>query len=167
MTTSTVDYDAAGNQTLYSPHTLAYDAENRLISMTHTSSGSGTYLYDGQGRRVKKTWTAGGGTAEDTYYVYDIAGNLAAEYGTSSNPTPAPPATLYPFTDMLGSVRAVADAAGTVVECYDYLPFGRMLSASDNGRATLGCHPSSPDTAIGGRTSQKCPASTIIPVDDN
>ena len=133
MTTSTVAYDAAGNQTLYSPHTLAYDAENRLKSMTHASSGSGTYLYDGEGRRVKKTWTPGGGTAQDTYYVYDIAGNLAAEYGTASNSTPSPPATLYPFTDMLGSVRAVTDAAGTVVECYDYLPFGRMLSASDLG----------------------------------
>ena len=74
MTTSTVAYDAAGNQTLYSPHTLAYDAENRLKSMTHASSGSGTYLYDGQGRRVKKTWTPGGGTAQDTYYVYDHRG---------------------------------------------------------------------------------------------
>ncbi len=158
MTTSTVAYDAAGNQTLYSPHTLAYDAENRLFSMTHASSGSGTYLYDGQGRRVKKTWTAGGGTAQDTYYVYDIAGNLAAEYGTASNPdaaTPPPPATLYPFTDMLGSVRAVTNAAGTVVECYDYLPFGRMLSSSDNGRSTLGCHPSPSDTEIDSDVSQK------------
>ncbi len=153
MTTSTVDYDAAGNQTLYSPHTLAYDAENRLFSMTHASSGSGTYLYDGQGRRVKKTWTAGGGTAQDTYYVYDIAGRLAAEYGTASNPDAATPATLYPFTDMLGSVRAVTNAAGTVVECYDYLPFGRMLNSSDNGRSAT-CHPD-PDTEIDSDVSQK------------
>ena len=152
MTTSTVAYDAAGNQTLYSPHTLAYDAENRLKSMTHASSGSGTYLYDGQGRRVKKTWTPGGGTAADTYYVYDIAGNLAAEYGTGTAP---PSGTIYPFTDMLGSVRAVTDAAGTVVECYDYLPFGRMLSASDNGRITLGCHPPSPDSSLDSDVSQK------------
>ena len=154
MTTSTVAYDAAGNQTLYSPHTLAFDAENRLFSMTHASSGSGTYLYDGQGRRVKKTWTPGGGTAADTYYVYDIAGNLAAEYGTASNSNTPPPATLYPFTDMLGSVRAVTDAAGTVVECYDYLPFGRMLSSSDNSRSTS-CHPADPDTAFDSDVSQK------------
>ncbi len=153
MTMSTVDYDAAGNQTLYSPHTLAYDAENRLFSMTHASSGSGTYLYDGQGRRVKKTWTPGGGTAADTYYVYDISGRLAAEYGTASNPAPATPATLYPFTDMLGSVRAVTDAAGTVIECYDYLPFGRMLNSSDNERPAS-CHPD-PDTEIDSDVSQK------------
>ena len=148
-------YDKTGNQTMYSPYTLAYDAENRLKSMTHTTSGSGTYLYDGEGRRVKKTWTPGGGTAEDTYYVYDIVGNLAAEYGTASNSNTTPPATLYPFTDMLGSVRAVTNAAGTVVECYDYLPFGRMLSASDNGRITLGCHPPSPDSSLDSDVSQK------------
>ena len=39
MTVPTVAYDAAGNQTMYSPYTLAYDAENRLISMINTSSG--------------------------------------------------------------------------------------------------------------------------------
>ncbi len=144
-------YDTAGNQILYSPYALVYDAENRLFSMTHASSGSGTYLYDGQGRRVKKTWTPGGGTAEDTYYVYDIVGNLAAEYGAGTAP---PSGTVYPFTDILGSVRAVTDAAGAVIECYDYLPFGRMLSSSDNGRSAL-CHPPTPDTALDGDVSQK------------
>ena len=145
-------YDAAGNQTMYSPYTLAYDAENRLKSMTHTTSGSATYLYDGAGRRVRKTWTPGGGTAEDTYYVYDIVGNLAAEYGTGTAP---PSGTLYPFTDILGSVRAVTDAAGAVIECYDYLPFGRMLSASDNGRIDAGCHPPTPDASLDSDVSQK------------
>ena len=158
MTVPTVGYDAAGNQTRYSPYTLVYDAENRLISMTSASSGSGTYLYDGESRRVKKTWTPTGGAAQDTYYVYDIAGNLAAEYGAGSTSTPgtqAPAYPLYPFTDMLGSVRAVTDAVGAVLECYDYLPFGRILGSSDNGRAALGCHPSSPDASLASKTSQK------------
>ena len=56
---------------------------------------------------------------------------------------------------MLRSVRAVTNATGAIVERYDYLPFGRMLSASDNSRNTPGCHPANPDTTIGGRTSQK------------
>ena len=30
-----------------------------------------------------------------------------------------------------------------------------MLSSSDNGRSALNCHPPTPDTVIGGRTSQK------------
>ena len=143
-------YDATGNQTMYSPYTLTYDAENRLASMTSTSSGFGTYLYNGEGRRVKKIWTPGGGAAQETYYVYDSAGNLAAEYGTGSTSTTA---TVYPFTDMLGSVRAVTDATGAVIECYDYLPFGRMLSSSDNLRPS--CHPASPDTSLDSETSQK------------
>ena len=100
---------------------------------------------------MRKTWTLGGGTAEETYYVYDIAGKLAAEYGTGSNTAAA---TVYPFTDMLGSVRAVTDGNGAVLECYDYLPFGRMLSSSDNQRSAS-CHPSSPDTALDSETSQK------------
>ena len=120
--------------------------------MTSTSSGSGTYLYDGEGRRVRKTWTPGGGAAQDTYYVYDIAGKLAAEYGTGSNTAAA---TVYPFTDMLGSVRAVTDATGAVIECYDYLPFGRLLSAADNERRNLGCHPPNPDTSLDSEVSQK------------
>ena len=36
-----------------------------------------------------------------------------------------------------------------------HLPFGRLLSASDNGRATLGCHPASPDSSLDSRASQK------------
>ena len=156
MTVPTVDYDGAGNQIEYSPYGLTYDAENRLISMRSLISGSGTYLYDGEGRRVRKSWTPGGGATEETYYIYDIAGNLAAEYGTGSNPAPnppPPPATVYPFTDMLGSVRAVTNADGAVLECYDYLPFGRMLGSSDNQRSS--CHPTSPDTSLDSETAQK------------
>ncbi len=158
LVTPEIDYDAAGNQDKYSPWALGYDAENRMISITKLQSlpsvvvGEGTYTYDGEGRRVKKVWTPPGGAAEDTYYVYDIAGNLAAEYGTGTAPASG---TAYPFTDMLGSVRAVTDATGTVVECYDYLPFGRLLSASDNGRVTLGCHPSSPDASLDSKIAQK------------
>ena len=157
-TTPSIGYDGAGNQTKYSPWELGYDAENRIISITKTPSmpsvtvGEGTYAYDGEGRRVKKVWTPPGVAAEETYFVYDPAGNLAAEYGTG--PASAS-GTAYLFADMLGSVRAVTDADGVVQECYDHLPFGRLLSASDNGRDTLGCHPASPDSSLDSRAPQK------------
>ena len=163
MTVSTVAYDAAGNQTMYTPYTLTYDAENRLISMRSLINGAGTYRYDGEGRRVRKSWTPGGGAAQDTYYVYDIAGNLAAEYGTELTSTTATEdgagststaATVYPFTDMLGSVRAVTDGNGAVIECYDFLPFGRLLSSSENQRLALNCHPQNPDSALDTKASQ-------------
>jgi RHS repeat-associated protein len=148
---NTEGYDAAGNQTTYLAENLVYDAENRLTSMTGPVTGTASYGYDGEGRRVTKTWTPpGGGLSQSTFYVYDTAGNLAAEYGTEPNPATG---TAYLFSDMLGSVRAITDAAGTVTECYDYLPFGRMLSSDDNDRG--GCHPGSPDAEIDSDVSQK------------
>jgi len=40
-----------------------------------------------------------------------------------------------------------------VMECYDYLPFGRLLSSSDNGRGA--CHPPNPDDQINSEIPQK------------
>ena len=67
-------------------------------------------------------------------YVYDAQGQLAAEYSTQ---VASASGTSYPFTDVLGSVRAVTNSTGTMVECYDYLPFGRLLV--DKQRNT-GCY---------------------------
>ena len=55
---------------------------------------------------------------------------------------------------MLGSVRTITDASGAVKECYDYLPFGRMLTSGDNLRNSAGCYPTAPDPADS-RASQK------------
>jgi RHS repeat-associated protein len=78
---------------------------------------------------------------------------LAAEY---SNQSPASTGASWMFTDMLGSVRAITSESRDVVECYDYLPFGRMLSSADNGRSAVGCHPANPDTQLAASaTSQK------------
>ena len=142
-------YDAAGNQLTYNGYTFEYDADgqNTVVRVTSSNVVYITNAYDGEGRRVKKTES--GAT---TYYVYDAFGRLAAEY-TPDTPVPG---TSYAFTDMLGSVRAVTSSAGALQECYDYLPFGRMLSSSDNGRGTAGCYPSSANTtSVTSRMSQK------------
>jgi RHS repeat-associated protein len=122
--------DGRGNLNQYNPHTLSYDAENRLIRTTSASSGALDFSYDGEGRRVKKVST--GGTAVTTYYVYDAFGNLAAEYGGAGSDTE----TKYLFTDHLGSTRVKSGATGQVMTRHDYLPFGRQLSAVDSGRTT-------------------------------
>jgi RHS repeat-associated protein len=149
-------YDAAGNQTSYDPRTMAYDAENRMIRATSANNGSESYIYDGDGRRVKKNWSPNGGSPQVTTYVYDANGQLAVEY---TNQIAAATGTSWMFTDILGSVRAVTGEkpqSGTapMTECYDYLPFGRMLSSSDNGRNT-GCFPASPDFTLASIESQK------------
>ena len=64
------------------------------------------------------------------------------------------PGTLYVHTDLLGSTRMVTSASGAVLECYDYLPFGRMLGSGINSRNN-GCYPTNPDAQINSRLPQK------------
>jgi YD repeat-containing protein len=53
-------YDNAGNITAdpATGGTMAYDAEKRLLTATNSNS-SGTYAYDGEGKRVKRTLAGG------------------------------------------------------------------------------------------------------------
>jgi len=52
-------------------------------------------------------------------------------------------------------MRAITSESAAVTECYDYEPFGRLLSSSDNGRGVVGCHPAAPDTQLASRAPQK------------
>jgi RHS repeat-associated protein len=86
-------------------------------------------------------WTTGGVVAT-TYYVYGLDGQLAAEY---SSETPDV-RWRYVFADLLGNIRAVSDdpssGDASLIECYDYLPFGQQIQATDgsgNTRSGLAC----------------------------
>ncbi|HXP07491.1 MAG TPA: RHS repeat-associated core domain-containing protein, partial [Acidobacteriaceae bacterium] len=119
-------YDGAGNTTSALGDTAAYDAENRLISMTEPPSlGSSveTYAYDGNGQRVLKVAPG----AVDTLYVYDVFGHLAAEYTTAG--VVAVCQTCFLTYDHLNSVRMVTDRASppNVISRHDYLPFGQEV----------------------------------------
>jgi len=93
LTVSTVThYYAAGNQTVVGGYSSTFDAEGRLTSNT-INSATTSYIYDGEGQRVAKltcptaspcdiTTT---GAVVQTIYVYDAAGNLAAEYSSISS----------------------------------------------------------------------------------
>ena len=123
-------YDAAGNQTaLTGGRTFTYDAENRLTATAQPNMDPISYAYDGDGRRVVKN--VGSAT---TVYVYDAAGNLAAEYGA-----PTDSGTQYVTADALGSTRLTTDSSGTVKKCYDYYPFGEEIAAGVGGRGS--CFP--------------------------
>jgi len=120
-------YDTAGNQTALSLRSFTYDGENRLLTSSQPSMGAITYAYDGEGQRVQKT--VGGAT---TVYVYDGAGQLAAEYSTAA---PVVSGTQYVVADTLGSTRLLLDSAGLVAERFDYLPFGEEIPAGVGNRA--------------------------------
>jgi RHS repeat-associated protein len=147
-------YDAAGNLIYYAPRTLAYDAENRMISATATGADNEYFAYDGDGRRVQKTWVPLSGPTKVTTYVYGASG-IAAEY---TNESAASTGTSWMFTDLLGSVRAVtgdkpSSGSAVITESYDYLPFGRMLSSYDN-RSGLS-YPATPDSSLSNVESPK------------
>ena len=133
-------YDSAGNQTTVAGDKYTYDAENRLLSAFPQNSGTTSYAYDGEGRRVWKT-----STAATTEYAYDASGALAAEY---SNLQPTQLGTEYMSADHLGSTRLITDAVGNVVKRYDYLPFGQEIPSGVGGRSTgygSNVYPTMPD----------------------
>src|SRR5712692_5673678 len=123
-----------------------------------TVNGStANYSYDGDGRRVQKVTPSG-----TTTYVYDAAGQLAAEYSTVANTTSGPE---YVTADHLGSTRLVTDGNGALKKCFDYLPYGEEIP---NGYAerTADCfgpmatYPTSPDILSQKFTSKERDAET-------
>lgn len=115
----TVRHDAAGNMNSH-PNlgALKYDAEGRQVGV-----GTTVYGYDGEGRRVKKTVSGA-----VTYYVYDGAGQLMAEYGGGN----ATAGRRYVTVDHLGSTRVMTDGSGVVTGRCDYRPFGELMLASQS-----------------------------------
>ncbi len=118
-------------------NTYTYDEQNRLIQMQN-SSHTATYEYDAFNRRVSKTVD---GTT--TYFVYD--GSEVIEEYNSSNVLQADyvmgrgidevltmdrsSTTYYYHYDGLNSVRNITNSSGTVLETYDYNPYGQITTS--------------------------------------
>ncbi len=142
-------YDAAGNLVKTKPITLqpenrVYDAENRMI--TATLGATSHYVYDGDGRRVRRILPTG-----EFWQVYGIDGELLAEYqwnGSTASlkkeygyrdgqllvvadptETNANKRVQWLIADHLGTPRMVVDKTGSLsgVTRHDYLPFGEEL----------------------------------------
>ena len=137
-------YDAAGNIMNMGgtpARSFTYDGENRQVSATIVSA-TASYVYDGSGQRVSKT-----AAGQTTYFAYDAFGNLAAEYPTSTSPSPCGTPPCYFSVDHLGSTRLITDSASPAnVRRYDFLPFGQEIGAGTNGRTTAVGYLASPDT---------------------
>jgi len=126
-----------------------------VISATSAVNGNESYLYDGDGRRVRKTWTPNGGAAQVTAMSTDSTDSLPPNTRIKSV-RPRYGLAVYRFARQCSRGHREKPQAGSAVvtECYDYLPFGRILSSSDNGRNTA-CYPSNPDYALTSAESQK------------
>lgn len=123
------EYDLAGNVSRDAQNrTFAYDPENHQIAYNGgaviNNGDSASYSYDGDGKRVKKQV---GGSMTSTVFVYNITGQLAAEYTDSQEPRTAQ--TSYVTTDTLGSTRVITGQNQSPKERHDYLPFGEHIGA--------------------------------------
>jgi RHS repeat-associated protein len=136
-------YDAAGNLIEETGKRYTYDAENRIVMATVEGGAASQYVYDGNGRRVRKVVVGVG-----TRFEYGVGGELMAEWNDADSPnknvqkdyfykggelfaTKSVGSSEYQFatSDQLGSPRAWTDGSGNLVAGgrHDYLPFGEEL----------------------------------------
>ncbi len=128
-------YDKKGNLvgTFSSPRQFSYDYRNQLVQFTDAAAGANaTYQYDPFGRRIARTVNGA-----QTRFYYDATAEI--EEQDASNATQATfvarndgyiqmvqlAQESFFHTDDLGSTAAITDAAGNVVERYEYQDYGR------------------------------------------
>jgi RHS repeat-associated protein len=132
-------FDLAGNMTNDGINTLAYDAENRVV--TSTANGvSTTYTYDGTGLRVQKQV----GNATPTVYVFSGT-KVIAEYNLGAAPTSPNKEYIYGGSSLLAtisastttyhhpdhlSIRLDTDSSGNVLGQQGHYPFGESWYAT-------------------------------------
>jgi RHS repeat-associated protein len=130
---TTLTYDNNGNLTSDGTNTYTWNARNQLGSMT-----GATFVYDGLGRRQKKTIGAA-----NTEFLYDgvnpvqetfgatVLANILTGLGIDEffSRTDVPAATTSHFLpDGLRSAVALTDPAGAVQTEYTYEPFGKTTA---------------------------------------
>jgi len=142
-------YDNNGNTTTdENGNTLAYDAWNRLVSVSSGTTVLASYSYDGAGRRITETE---GGTTTDLYYsnqwqvleerqsgtvtaqyvwgpfyvnqlvLRDSGPSSVGELGTAGSGISL---RLYVQQDASWNVTALIDAGSNVLERFVYTPYG-------------------------------------------
>ena len=138
-------YDDNGNLGLRQGTILVHDSLNRLIALRNQAGETvANYQYDALGRRISKTTSAGlvehylydehhcieeRGAADALVhqYVYGVRLDEAVELRTGEGES------LYYLHNSLGSIVALADSGGSVIERYGYDAYGAMSLESGDG----------------------------------
>ncbi|MCP3867526.1 MAG: hypothetical protein GY703_05390 [Gammaproteobacteria bacterium] len=128
-------HDANGNLTNRDSEVFTYDSNNRLVGYTDGTTTAG-YSYDYLGRRI--TRRVGSATIEylydgqNTVAEYDSGGALLAHYSYGPGMdqllmVQRSGETFFYHTDGLGSVVAITDTDGNLVQRYGYDAWGNIL----------------------------------------
>ena len=142
---------------------LTWNSQYQLTAASTNGTVAETYIYDAYGRRVTTIFGAGLPSARINNHVYngihciadlDSNGYLIRSYtiGTGIDNwlsmtvhTGATAVTYYYLTDHLGTVHALADENGDIVESYKYDAWGRVLGVYDGDDVPL------EESAVGNR----------------
>ena len=138
ISTTTYTYDANGNLAttlLYGmvPINYTWDVENRLVSIADGAGNSGTFVYDGDGNRIKKTENGQTTIYVGKYYEKNMStGNVTTYYYLGDRLVALRSGTNLRYThlDHLGSVNVVTDSSGNEVGHIRYLPSGMPRDSS-------------------------------------
>jgi RHS repeat-associated protein len=126
-------YDFNGNLTARGSDRFGWDAADRLTSAT-VRGATTSFGYNGDG--LRESFTSGGST---TTFTWDIAAGLPQVlddgtfryiYGIGRIGEVSGTNTYYYLPDGLGSVVALTNAAGAVVNTYDYDVFGALRGST-------------------------------------
>jgi len=141
-----LDYDASGNLTNDGSFVYTYDPENRLLTVVQGATPIAIYTYDAMERRISKYIDE---TDSTTTYVYNRS-QVIAEYEDDGIIGPVlarkfiygpwidePVCMMIPsgrtnaglyfyFFDGLGSVVALVNSSGNIVERYEYEAYGKV-----------------------------------------
>ena len=132
--TKTYSYDANGSMLLGDGRIMTYDYENRL-STVRKNGATTTFVYDGDGGRVKKTVTSGSTTTTYIGKLYVCEGTSCSRLiyaGTQRialvpmPPSGRTPSPSYFHPDHLGSTSVLTNAQGVAEEHNSYRPYGQL-----------------------------------------
>ncbi|HEY3310752.1 MAG TPA: RHS repeat-associated core domain-containing protein [Anaerolineales bacterium] len=134
MGANSYSYDANGSQVTRNINgqtfTLGYDAENRMVSVTGPSMNA-SFVYDGNGKRVKSVINGVGTVFVGNYY--EVVGGAVTKYyflGSQRVALRQGGALYYPLTDHLGSTSVTTDSLGNAVAELRYTAWGEVRYAS-------------------------------------
>jgi RHS repeat-associated protein len=158
-TTTNLKYDNNGNETDDGTFLYSYDAFNRLTTVTRKSDGAviASYAYDAPGRRIQKEVSNSGALDGTTDYYLDGAEEIEERngvgavtqqyvYGASIDEILVMDRMLgegvqrlFYYRNALGSVFALANMQGQIVEAYQYDAYGRqtVFSPGASGLVTF------------------------------
>lgn len=135
---NSVDYtlDDAGRLTALDASVLsgrseAFTLDANSNRLTHSRTGSGTWVYDNAGQLTQRPAAGGTGTVD---YQYDASGNLTQKTDTTKS---EPARTTRYAWDALKRLSEVRDGAGELIARYSYDPFDRRIRKELGNSTTL------------------------------